>query len=53
MHWKSDNKEFQTYDNVSEIADEVFKTLLSRHQSGWETSMKGSDFIFDSVQWLY
>ena len=29
------------------------KSLLSRYQIGIETLMRGSDFIFDSVQLLY
>ena len=36
------------YDNANEVADE-----LSRYQNGLETLMRGSDFIFDSVQLLY
>ena len=31
MHLKSNNVEFKTYDNVSDITDELFKALLS-HQ---------------------
>ena len=49
---KSDNVEFKFYDNVNDIVDELFKTLLSRYQDNLETSMRGNDFIFDSVQLL-
>ena len=49
MHWKSDNIEFMPDDNAIEV-DESF---LSRYQIGLETSIKESDFIFDSVQLLY
>ena len=31
----------------------LMDSLLSRYQAGLETSMKGSDFIFNSVQLLY
>ena len=41
------------YENANEIVDELFKSLLSRYQVGLEASMRGSDFIFDSVQLLY
>ena len=34
-------------------AIEVDESLLSRYQIGLETSIKESDFIFDSVQLLY
>ena len=29
------------------------KTLLNRYQTGLETSMRGSDFIFDCAHLLY
>ena len=41
------------YDNANEAVNELFESLLSRYQIGFETSMKGSCFIFDSVQLLY
>ena len=53
MHLKSGNTKFMTYDNVNFFVDELFESLLSRYQSGLETSMRESDFIFDSVQLLY
>ena len=39
--------------NANELVDEILVSCLSRFQSGLETSMRGSDFIFDSVQRLY
>ena len=53
MHSKSDNIEFMPYHNANEVVNELFRSLLSRYQIGFETSMRGSDFIFDSVQLLY
>ena len=32
---------------------EIFQSLLSSYQIGLETSMRGSDFIFDCVNLLY
>ena len=49
MHSKSDNIEVITYDNANEVIKEIFESLLSRYQIGLETSMKGSDFIFDLI----
>ena len=40
------------YDNANDIVDELFKSVLSRCQSGLETSMRWSGFIFDSVKLL-
>ena len=31
------------------LSKKNFKSLLSKHQFALKTSMKGSDFIFDSV----
>ena len=54
MHSKGDNIEFMFFDNANEVVEELFESLLSRYQIGSETSMRGSDFIFDSVQlWYY
>ena len=50
MHSKRDNTEFMIYDNVNGIADEPFKTPVSRYQGNLEISVRGSDFNFDSVQ---
>ena len=40
-------------DNENEVVNELFKIFFSRYQSALETSMRGSDFSFDSVQLLY
>ena len=39
--------------NSSKDVDELFESLLSRYQISLETCMRRSDFIFDSVQFLY
>ena len=52
MHSKSDNIEIIINDKADEII-ELFQSLLSRYQIGLETSMKGSDFVFDCVNLLY
>ena len=53
MHSKSNNIEFMPYDNANEVLNELFESLRSRYQIGLETSLRGSDFIFDSVKLLY
>ena len=40
-------------DNANDVVDELFKSPISRNQIGLETSMRGSDFILNSVQLLY
>ena len=38
---------------VNDVIETLFKPLRSKYQDGLETSMKRSDFIFDSVQLMY
>ena len=49
----SDNIKFTSYNNANEVVNELFGSLLSRYQDKLETSMRGSDFIFDSIQLMY
>ena len=53
MHTKSDNIEIMMGSETNEITEELFKLLLQRYQEGLEESMKGSEFIFDSVNLLH
>ena len=53
MHSRSNNVKFICYNDVLEIVDELFDSICSMYQGNLETSMGGSDFIFDSVQMLY
>ena len=53
MHAKSDNIEIMMRSETNEIIEELFKSLLQRYQEGLEESMRGSEFIFDSVDALY
>ena len=41
-----------TGDETDEIIKELFESLLQRYQEGLEESMKGSEFVFDSVDLL-
>ena len=38
---------------TDEIIEELFESLLQRYQEGLEESMRGIEFIFDSVEALY
>ena len=49
MHSKIDNIEIMIYNKSDEVIKELFESLLNRYQTGLDTSMKGSDFIFDWV----
>ena len=51
MHSNTDNKKFTSYNDVNEIAMNSLSHL--KHQDNFGTSIKWSDFIFDSVQFMY
>ena len=53
MHTKSDNIEIMIGNERDEIIEQLFETLLQRYQEGLKESMKGSEFIFDSIDTLY
>ena len=53
MHTKSSNIEIMVGSETDEIIEGPFKSLLQIYQEGLEESMKGSDFIPDSVNLLH
>ena len=53
IYTRSNNTKFVSYNNANKVVDELFESLCSRCQSSLETSMKGSNFIFDSVEMMY
>ena len=46
---KSDNIEIMMSSETDETTEELFESLLQRYQEGLEESMRGSEFVFDSV----
>ena len=53
MHTKSDIKEFMNGSDTDEIIKELFKSLLQRYQEKLQEKVRGSDFGFDGVNFLY
>ena len=53
MHTRSDNEEFMNGSDTDEIIKELFKSLLQRYQKNLQEKMRGSDFVFDGVNFLY
>ena len=53
MHTKSNNIEVTMGSETDDIVDELFESLLQKYLEGLEKLMKGSRFIFDSVDFLY
>ena len=44
---------FKSYNDANEVVNELFESIHSRYLGNLETSMRGNDFIFDSVQLMY
>ena len=53
MHTKSDNIAVMMGSETDEVIEELLKSFLQRYQERLEDSMRGSNFIFDSVDALY
>ena len=53
MHTRSANEEFMNGSDTDEIIYELFRSLLQRYQENIQEKMKGLDFTFDGVNYLY
>ena len=53
MHTRSDNEEFMNGSDTDEIIEELFESLLQRYQENLQEKMRGSDFAFDGINFLY
>ena len=53
MHSENNNIEVMINDKKGEVIKTLFQSLLNRYQGGLETSVRGSDFIFDCIHLLY
>ena len=53
MHSKSHNIEIFTGNETNEIIEELFDSLLQKHQKGLKESVNRSEFSFHSVDPLY
>ena len=53
MHTRSDNIEIMIGDNNDDIIEELFKSFLQKYEENLQNKMRGSDFEFDGVNFLY
>ena len=53
MHTRSDNEEIMTGSDTNEIIERLFESLLQKYEENLQEKMKGSDFDFDGVHFLY
>ena len=49
MLTKSNNIEIMMGNEADEIIEELFESLLQKYQEGLEGKMRGSEFVFDSI----
>ena len=53
MHTRSDNEEFVNGSNTDEIIKGLFESFLQKYEQNLQEKMKGSDFEFDGVNFVY
>ena len=53
MHTRSDNEEVMTGSDTNEINKGLFESFLEKYEENLQEKMKGSDFEFDGVNFLY
>ena len=53
MHTRSDNIEIMIDDDNDDIIEELFKSFLQKYEENLQNKMRGSDFEFDGVNFLY
>ena len=53
MHTRSDNIEITIGDDNDDIIEELFKSFIQKYEENLQNKMRGSDFAFDGVNFLY
>ena len=53
MHTKSNNVEIMIGSDTNEIIKDLFESFFEKYQEGLEESMRGSEFVYDSVDVLH
>ena len=49
----SNNIEIMMGNEADEIIEELFESLLQKYQEGLEEKMRGSEFVFDSIDLVH
>lgn len=53
MHSKSNNIEIMIGNETDEINEEILESFLQKHQKSFKEPMKGTKFVFDSIDLLH
>ena len=53
MYTRSDNVEMMFRDDNDDIIEQIFESLLQKYEENLQNKVKGSEFEFDGVNFLY
>ena len=53
MYTRSTPEEFMIGSETEEVAEKLFTSILQKYQDNLQNKMKGSDFIFNGINYLY
>ena len=53
MYTRSTPEEFMIGSETEEVAEKLFMSILQKYQNNLQNKMKGSDFIFSGINYLY
>ena len=53
MHMRSDSIEIMIGDDNDDVVEELFKSFLKRYEENLQNKMRGSEYEFDGVNFLY
>ena len=53
MYRRSDNVEIMFSNDNDDIIDQLFESLLQKYKENLQNKMRGSEFEFDGVNFLY
>ena len=53
LYLRSDNEEFMSGDDTDEIIKSLFQSFIQRYEENLQNKMKGSNFEFDEINFLY
>ena len=53
MYTRSDNIEIMFGDDNDDIIEQLFESLLKKYEENLQNKMRGSEFEFDGVNFLY
>ena len=53
MYRRSTPEEFMIGSETEEVAEKLFMSILQKYQDNLQNKMKGSDFIFNGINYLY